>query len=326
MAVYTKLDFSDIADFLKNYEIGELVSFKEIIDGIDNSNFIIETDSGRFILTIFESRINKDELPFFINLKAHLAAQKVCCPNPIANKNGDLINKIKGKEALIVTFLSGATLKPQENGVYASIKPQHCFEIGKNLAILHLGVHDFKENKFNELGIKGFGNLFGKMADKIDSYEAGLKAEIENYLDFLQKKWSPEIASNLASGVVHADLFPDNVFFDENDKISGIIDFYFSATDLFIYDLAIIINAWAFDAKNQFDQEKFEQILKGYETIRKLPKEEKEFLNIALVAAALRFLLTRLYDTFNTPKGSLVKIKNPQEYLQKIRFFHSKCC
>lgn len=319
MAVYTKLTFTDIADFLKNYEIGELVSFKEIIEGIDNSNFIIETTKGKFILTIFESRINKNELPFFINLKAHLAKKNICCPKPIANKDANLINQIQGKFALIVTFLTGATLRPEDNGMYQSITTNHCFEIGKNLAFLHLGVKDFKEKRENDLGINGFEKLFNKMENEIAKYQTDLEIEIKNYLAFLIKNWR----FDMENGVVHADLFPDNVFFDEKQKISGIIDFYFSANDAFIYDLSVVINAWSFDENNDFSEKRFEQILKGYEEIRPLTKDEKAFLPIALMGASMRFLLTRLYDKFNTPAGSLVKIKDPQEYLKKIRFFFS---
>lgn len=319
MAVYTKLTFEDIADFLANYDIGNLVSFKEIIDGIDNSNFIINTSNGRFILTIFESRINKSELPFFISLKAHLARKKVCCPKPISNNFGSLINNIKDKPALIVTFLDGATLKPESNGMYKEITTKHCHEIGKNLALLHLGVKDFDLNRENDLGVNGFEKLFYKMDDKIEAYQQGLGAEIIDYLLLIKNNWR----FDMESGVVHADLFPDNVFFNEKSQVSGIIDFYFSATDSFIYDLAIVINAWSFDENNDFSQDRYQNILDGYNQVRKLTNDEEQFLKIALIAASMRFLLTRLYDKFNTPKDSLVKIKDPQEYLKKIRFFYS---
>lgn len=320
MAVYTKLTFEDISEFLQNYNIGKLTSFKEIIDGIDNSNFIIQTDQEKFILTIFEQRINKNDLPFFINLKDHLAKQGICCPKPIANKSGSLINNIKDKPALIVTFLSGVVLKPDENGLYSIISAKHCQEIGKNLALLHLGVKDFAQNRKNDLGKDGFAALFNRMNDKIANYQNGLDVEIQNYLNFLDQNWNYD----LEGGVVHADLFPDNVFFNEKNEISGIIDFYFSANDSFIYDLAVIINAWGFDGNNKFSQERYENIISGYESVRKIPQNEREFLKFALIGASMRFLLTRLYDNFNTPKDSLVKIKNPQEYLEKIRFFFAR--
>ena len=317
MAVYTQLNSKDISDFLKNYNIGDLVSFKGIIDGIDNSNFIIETSIGRYILTIFESRINKNELPFFINLKKHLAGQDICCPEPIQNNSGHLINDLKDKPALIVSFLNGAILRPQQNGIYNNITTKHCFEIGRNLAILHLGSSNFEEFRENDLGVARFDDLFNKMQYEIENYEPGLCIKINQYLSLIKTNWR----DNLKSGAVHVDLFPDNVFFDENAKVSGVIDFYFAANDLLIYDLAIVINAWCFNQDNQLNQEKYNQVLKGYEEVRKLPDEEKSFLPTALLAASVRFLLTRLYDKFNTPSDSLVNIKDPQEYIQKAHFF-----
>ena len=320
MAVYTKLISEDITQFLKNYQIGNLISFQEIIDGIDNSNFIIVTTSGRFILTIFESRIKKDELPFFMNLKLHLAKEGICCPEPISNNFGFLITEINGKSASIVTFLSGSTLNPKEDGYYNNITDKHCFEIGQILARLHLAVNSFKGSRKNDLGIYDWRNLFNKISVDIGNYKKDLDKEIKSYLDLLEKKWSHE----LPSGVVHSDLFPDNVFFNQKNELSGVIDFYFSANDFFIYDLAVVINAWCFDENNDFIKSRMNAILGGYEKIRKLQKNEEEFLKIALIGASLRFLLTRFYDLFHSKKNSLVKIKNPEEYLKKIRFFISE--
>jgi homoserine kinase type II len=318
MAVHTKLTNQEIADFLKeNYSIGDLISYKEIIDGIDNSNFIINTTQNKFILTIFESRINEQELPFFMNLKLHLAGHNICCPKPILNNAHSPISKIKNKSASVVSFLSGTTLKPEESGLYNSITFSHCRQIGKVSANLHNAVMDFKEYRINDLGISGFRNLFNKISDRIENYQSGLKQEIQGYVDFLENNWQ----TTYPRGAVHADLFPDNVFFDEQNNLSGVIDFYFAANDLFIYDLAITMNAWCFDEKNQFDEKRSQAILEEYQKVRQLSKEELDFLKIALVGASLRFLLTRLHDLFFTPKDSLVNIKNPQEYLEKIRFF-----
>lgn len=312
MAVHTKLNQQEIADFIKqNYSIGELISFKEIIDGIDNSNFIINTTHGKFIFTIFESRINKAELPFFMDLKLHLAEHKICCPKPIANNANQLISNIKNKSAAIVSFLNGATLKQNE------ITSNHCGQVGALSALLHNAVADFKEVRKNDLGILGWRNLFNKISDKVEDYQTGLSQEIQGYIDFLENNWHVEYPS----GAVHVDLFPDNVFFDENNNLSGAIDFYFAANDLFIYDLAVTINAWCFDENNNFDEKKYNAILGEYQKIRQISKAEMDFLKIALIGASLRFLLTRLHDLFFTPKDSLVKIKNPQEYLEKIRFF-----
>jgi homoserine kinase type II len=318
MAVHTKLTNQEIADFLKaNYNIGDLVSYKEIIDGIDNSNFIINTTENKFILTIFESRINERELPFFMNLKLHLAEHNICCPKPIVNNSCSPISKIKNKSASVVSFLSGATLKPEEGGLYSSITVNHCAQIGKTMSALHNAVVDFDGVRKNDLGILGWRNLFNKIASHIDDYQTGLKAEIEDYINFLEQNWQ----NQYPQGATHLDLFPDNVFFDEQNNLSGVIDFYFAANDLFIYDLAVTMNAWCFDEKNQFDEKKFQAMLEEYQKVRMLSAEELSFLRIALIGASLRFLLTRLHDLFFTPKDSLVNIKNPQEYLQKIRFF-----
>jgi homoserine kinase type II len=316
MAIYTKLTRQEIEDHLTNYKLGTLINFKEIIEGIDNTNLLIETTQGRFILTIFESRIDKNSLPFFINFKIHLAQKGICCPIPIVANSGASIVDLKGKKSTIVTFLKGASLKAREDGYYDNITTNHCYEIGKVLARLHLATADFNMSRENELNPLVLRNLF----NKIQYLHRNLRAEILENLDFLEKNWQ----SNLPSGASHLDLFPDNVFFDQEGKMSGVIDFYFAANDLLIYDFAIAVNAWCFDERNNFDQQKFDEILRGYEEVRKFSAEEKEFLKIALVGAAMRFLLTRLHDMFAVSTETLVKIKNPKEYLAKLRFFKSK--
>jgi homoserine kinase type II len=320
MAVYTKIAATEITAHLQNYQLGKLIGFKEIIEGIDNSNFILETEKGRFILTIFESRIDKNDLPFFINFKLHLAEKGILCPRPILDNSGLAITDLKGKKSTIVSFLSGSTLKTKEDGYYDTITPNHCFEVGKSLAKLHEAATDFKMSRPNDLGVKGFRLLCAKFENLLEGYEKNLCSEILQNLDILEKSWRLD----LPSAASHLDLFPDNVFFDENDKLSGVIDFYFAATDLLIFDFAIIVNAWCFDEKNNFDQTKFNEMRRGYEEVRKFSNEEEQFLKIALIGAAMRFLLTRLNDMFFTPKDALVKIKNPQEYLAKLRFFNSK--
>lgn len=320
MAVYTRLTKEEIENHLKSYAIGNLVSFKEIVAGIDNSNFIIDTDQDRFILTIFESRINKDELPFFINFKRHLSNKGICCPRPILNNSGESISDLKGKKASIVSFLSGATLEPQEDGYYASITEKHCFEIGKTLAKLHDAAADFEMQRANEIGVNGFRDLFSKFEQSIGGYQEGLREEILEVVGFLEQNWK----SDLPSAAVHADLFPDNVFFGPDDCLSGVIDFYFAANDVLIYDFAIIVNAWCFDEKNNFKEEKFAKLMDGYNEVKLFSVEELSSLKVSLLAAATRFLLTRLYDMFFTPEDSLVKVKDPQEYVGKMRYFRSK--
>lgn len=326
MAVYTKITEEGLADHLTNYNLGKLISFKEIIAGIDNSNFIIETTEGKFILTIFESRINKSDLPFFLELTQHLSQQGICCPKPITTKQNKLLSNFKEKACVIVTFLSGSTLEPLENGFYQDITAQHCFEIGKIAAQMHLAVSDFKHNRKNDLGALDLRSFFNKFSSKIDNYQASLNEEIEITLAHIEKYWN----NNLPSGVIHSDLFPDNVFFKDcfsnnnsniEPAISGVIDFYFAATDLFIFDFACIVNAWCFDENNSFTQDNYNSLLSGYESIRKFSPNEKTFLQTALITASLRFLLTRLHDLIFTPEDSLVKVKDPQEYITKLRFF-----
>lgn len=320
MAVYTRLTKEEISDHLKNYQIGELVDFKEIVAGIDNSNFIIKTTQDSFILTIFEARIKSEELPFFINLKTHLAGKGICCPRPILNNDGQSIADLKGKKSSIVTFLSGAMLEPQEDGYYANITNKHCFEVGKVLAKLHQGALDFDMQRENDLNVHGFVPFFAKFEHLIDGYQSDLKQEIVDELVELKAKWQDD----LPSAAVHADLFPDNVFFDEQNNLSGVIDFYFAAQDMFIYDFAIIVNAWCFDENNAFVQDKFDNMLQGYQENREFSDAEIGFLKTALRAASMRFLLTRLHDMFFTPEDSLVKVKDPQEYLQKLRYFRGE--
>ncbi len=321
MAVYTRLTFEEIKIHLQeNYEIGDFVSFQEIVAGIDNSNFIVETSQGKFILTIFEKRIKKEDLPFFMNFKLHLARNGILCPKPVLSKNNLAIIDLKGKKSAITTFLNGKTLQPRNDGYYDNITNQHCFEVGQILAKLHLSALDFKEFRKNDLGFDGFRIIFNKISNLIDDYQIGLKQEILGAIDFIEKNWQ----NNLPKTACHLDLFPDNVFFDKNQNLSGVIDFYFAACDFLIYDFAIIVNAWCFDENNNFIEERFLNMKNGYEKLRKFDNNESEFLKIALISASMRFLLTRFYDLFFTPQDSVVNVKNPQEYLSKMRFFKSK--
>lgn len=322
MAVYTKLRFEEISDFLKLYSIGQLVSFKEIIDGIDNSNFIIETNYDKFILTIFERRIKKDDLPFFMAFKFHLAAKGIVCPKPILSNSGSLIESLKGKAAGIVTFLQGSTLKSRDDGLYDNITDSHCFQVGRLIASLHSAAQGFKQNRENDLGVKKLHQLFKQLSSEINDYYPNLKQKISEIIIFLEKNWPKD--SDFPKLNIHSDLFPDNIFFNSNSQLVGVIDFYFSATDFLVYDIAIAVNAWCFNKNNQFLDKNFISLISGYESIKKLKPEEKTFLNIALVGASLRFFLTRMYDLIHTPKDSIVKVKDPLEYLEKLEFFFAK--
>lgn len=320
MAVYTKITDEEIRQHLEGYQLGDLLAFTEILEGIDNSNFILETTSGKFILTIFESRIDKNSLPFFINFKLHLAKKSIPCPRPIADNSGNNIVEFKGKKSVIVTFVQGEHLKSRSDGYYDNITAKHCYEVGKTLAQLHEAASDFTMARSNELGINGWNSMFNRFKDLAEVYQEHLSDEIATNLNFLGNSWR----FDLPSGANHLDLFPDNVFFDDDGKVSGIIDFYFAASDALVYDFAIIVNAWCFDRKNHFDEKKFSEMLRGYEEVRKFSEDEQSFLKIALVGAAMRFLLTRLNDMLFTPKTALVKIKDPEEYLDKLRFFKRK--
>jgi len=302
MAVYTKLTQADISMHLGKYSIGSLIDFKEIIDGIDNSTFFIQTNKGKFILTIFESRISKKDLPFFMNLKTHLAQKGIFCPRPILDNQGLIVNELKEKKSVIVSFLEGKPIK--------KITKNSCFEVGKIMAKMHLAAADFSMSRSNELGINGFRALFKKFEHLLDSYQKDLREEILENLDFLERSWRHD----LPSAAVHLDLFCDNVFFNEEEKACGVIDFYFAANDLLIYDFAVTATAWG----------NIDDLMRGYEEIRKFSADEKNFLKIALLGASIRFLLTRLHDMFFTPKDSLVKIKDPQEFLQKLRHFKAQ--
>jgi homoserine kinase type II len=327
MAVHTKFSFEEIKNHLEqNYQLGRLISVTEIIEGIDNSNFLLKIATPviadqNFIFTVFEDRINGDDLPFFVNLKRHLSNRKIACPKPIETKNKEqIITKINNKKSILVTFLNGSILKPRPDGYYDNITSKYCFEVGKILAKMHLGVGDFSLSRVNDLGILGWQNLLLKFKHLLNQYQPGLEGEIIDILNFLTKSWK----NNLPSGATHLDLFPDNVFFDAENKVSGVIDFYFAANDSFVYDFAITVNAWCFDQNNNFDQEKFDSMMLGYNDFRKFSNQELNFLPIALIGGALRFSLTRLHDLFFTPKDSLVKVKNPQEYLAKLNFFRSR--
>lgn len=317
MAVYTKLEKPDVINHLKSYNIGELVNFSGIKAGIDNSNYILETTQGKFILTIFESRIKPEEIPYFTQLKLHLVKKGICCPEPILTKESEVIVNLKGKKSIIVNFLDGEMLEVNSLGFYSNVTDQHCFEVGNLLSKLHIAVNNFKLFRSNDLGVNEFRNFFAKFSDLTEKYQNNLKSEISQTIDLLEAKWD----ASLESGAIHSDLFPDNVFFEKGPRLSGVIDFYFAANDLFIYDLAVAINAWCFDENNQFKKSKYSSMLDGYQRNRIISQNEIDFLKIALIAASTRFLLTRLHDYFFTPKDSLVTVKDPNEYIEKLRYF-----
>jgi homoserine kinase type II len=312
LAVYTDLNKEQVIEFLKLYKIGTLISFHGITEGIENSNFYIETSKGKYILTIFEKRVDENDIPFFINIMKHLSSRDFICPNPVIGIKKDYLQKIRKKPAIIVTFLNGMSKK--------QITDQDCFNVGSNMASMHLKSNDFLDKRQNSLSISGWSQLIENCRKSIptstlNEIEPNILKEIQHSFNFCTKYWP----TTLPQGFIHADMFPDNVFFDDN-KISGVIDFYFSCTDILTFDLAIAVNAWCFDNNVTFNNEKFDKLIKGYSSIRNLSKEELFYLPLLSQAAAMRFLLTRLYDWVNTPKNANVVPKNPKEYITKLRY------
>ena len=312
MAVYTDLKQEEIITFLSLYNIGNLVSFYGITEGIENSNYHLKTTNGDFILTLFEKRIDKNDLPFFINILMYLNDRKFKCPKPIMDNKGNYLQILLGKPTVIVDFLKGKSK--------TKLTIEDNFAVGSTMAKMHLCSKEFNMKRVNSLSISGWEELLYKCDRSIskiilNKIEPNIIEEMKNSLDFCKKKWP----NNLPIGFIHADMFPDNVFFKDN-KISGVIDFYFSCTDILVYDLAIAVNAWCFDNDEIFNKNKFKSLIDGYQSIRKLSKEELFYLPLLSQAAALRFLLTRIYDWAHTPKNANVIPKNPKEYIQKMRF------
>jgi homoserine kinase type II len=310
MAVYTDVSADDLNDFLKAYDIGELRSYKGIAEGVENSNFLVHTSAGNFILTLYEKRVAAGDLPFFLGLMQHLASRGINCPQPVQNKQGGVLGKIAGRPAAIVTFLDGMWLR----------KPsaQNCAAVGEALAKLHRAGADFAIKRPNALSLANWRPLYEQAKARGDSVQPGLCAEIEKELDVLNKSWPRD----LPQGVIHADLFPDNVFF-LGDALSGLIDFYFACTDTLSYDVVICLNAWCFETDHSYNVTKGRALLQAYTKVRALSAAERDALPVLARGAAMRFLLTRLVDWLAVPDGALVKPKDPLEYFRKLRFHQS---
>ncbi|HEY2757433.1 MAG TPA: homoserine kinase [Pseudolabrys sp.] len=310
MAVYTDVTADDLTRFLAGYDIGELLSYKGIAEGVENSNFLVHTSTGNFILTLYEKRVAEKDLPFFIALMEHLAARGINCPQPVKNKQGGMLGRLAGKPAAIVTFLDGLWIR-RPNAA-------HCAAVGEALARLHLAGADFTMKRPNGLTIDSWSALYEHARESGDSVRPGLCDEIAKELNALEKLWPRE----LPQGVIHADLFPDNVFFLA-DKLSGLIDFYFACTDTLAYDVVICLNAWCFEQDHSYNITKGRALLRGYNAVRRLSEAEYTALPVLARGAAMRFLLTRLVDWLAVPNGALVKPKDPLEYFRKLRFHQS---
>ena len=307
MAVYTYITKEILLLFLKDYNIGNLESFENILEGVENTNYKIITSQNTFVLTIFEKRVNKQELPFFIKLQKHLSKKNIKCPNPIANKQGQYIQIIQNKPCVIMSFLDGEKIN--------NVIPHHCYQVGELLANIHKLTNDFNAIRENNLHQTKWMDIFNKCKQAKDYRYNDLFEPIERELIYLKENWP----KNLPKGIIHADVFQDNVFFI-NDSLSGLIDFYFSCNDFYAYELAIGINAWCFDEKVNFDQSKYTSMIKGYELIRNLSSKELIKLPILLRGAAMRFLLTRLHDKLYHQTKSYVTPKNPNEYFSILKF------
>jgi len=310
MAVYTDVTGDDLAAFLSGYDIGELLSYKGIAEGVENSNFLVHTPRDYFILTLYEKRVAEGDLPFFIALMEHLAARGLNCPQPVKNRTGGMLGRIAGRPAAIVTFLDGMWIRRPG--------PGHCAALGEALARLHLAGADFSMKRINALSIDAWRPLYEHARPRGDSVKPGLCDEIARELGALERRWP----HGLPQGVIHADLFPDNVFF-LGDRLSGLIDFYFACTDTLAYDVAICLNAWCFEADHSYNVTKGRALLNGYAKVRRLSVSERDAFPVLARGAAMRFLLTRLVDWLAVPNGALVKPKDPLEYHRKLRFHQS---
>jgi homoserine kinase type II len=307
MAVYTRVTQDELRAFLAGYDLGEPLGFAGITEGVENSNFRVETSLGRFILTIYEKRVDPGDLPFFLGLMEHLAGRGLPCPLPVHGHDGKALRTLNGKPAAIVTFLEGHWPR--------RVTVDHCRALGQALASLHLAGQGFPLHRQNALGAAGWRRLFEGCRGKADAVAPGLETEVATDLQEIADAWP----GHLPSGVIHADLFPDNVFF-EGDRVTGVIDFYFACNDLLAYDVAICLNAWCFEADGTFNLTKGRGLLDGYGSRRQLSEAELQALPLLCRAAALRFLMTRLYDWLHQVEGAQVKPKDPLEYLRKLRF------
>jgi homoserine kinase type II len=307
MAVYTDVMAEDLAAFLAGYDVGELLAYKGIAEGVENSNFLVHTSRGYFILTLYEKRVAAKDLPFFLALMEHLHARGITCPQPVKNRQGEMLGKVAARPAAMITFLDGMWIRRPS--------PGHCAALGEALARLHLAGLDFKKSRANALSAEGWRALYENCRERANELHRDLKQFLAAELSHLETQWPRE----LPLGVIHADLFPDHVFFLGNE-LSGLIDFYFACTDALAYDVAICLNAWCFETDHSYNVTKGKSLLQAYAKVRPLSQNERRALPLLARGAAMRFLLTRLVDWFDVPAGALVRPKDPLEYYRKLRF------
>jgi homoserine kinase type II len=307
MAVYTEVPDEELAHFIASYGLGALLSYKGIAEGVENTNYLVHTEKGPYFLTLYEKRVDPTDLPFFLGLLEHLAKAGLSCPVPVRDSDGRLLRTLAGKPAALVTFLEGVWIRRPQ--------PHHCWAVGQAMARLHLAGQSFQGTRPNALGLAGWRPLYARFAAHADDITRGLATTIEQELDHLEAGWPRD----LPKGVVHADLFPDNVFF-LGDQLSGLIDFYFACNDALAYDIAVALNAWCFEPDHSFNITKGQALLRGYQTTRRLEAAEHAALPLLARGAALRFLLTRAYDWLHTSADAFVSRKDPLEYLRRLKF------
>ncbi|MBO0763959.1 MAG: homoserine kinase [Hyphomicrobiaceae bacterium] len=307
MAVYTEVSDDELADLVASYGLGALLSYKGIAEGVENTNYLLHTEKGPILLTLYEKRVIPEHLPFFLGLMEHLANAGIICPTPVRDSEGRMLRTLAGRPAALVTFLEGVWIRRPQ--------PRHCAEVGKALAALHMAGRSFGLTRANDLGLAGWRPLFAHFEARADEIDPGLANTVRQELDFLEANWP----SALEQGIIHADLFPDNVFF-LGDRLSGLIDFYFACNDALAYDIAVTLNAWCFESDHSYNVTKGQALLKGYESVRPLPPQERAALPLLARGAALRFLLTRAYDWLHTASTALVNRKDPAEFLRRLKF------
>ena len=315
MAVYTEVSDEALRAFLAGYDLGGLLAYRGIAEGVENSNYALRTEAGDFVLTLYEKRVDPRELPYFLGLMEHLAIRGLACPTPVRGRDGQALRELCGRPAAICTFLEGVWPR--------RVRPEHLAPLGEALGRLHAASADFAMARPNALGPAGWAPLLAGCRDRGDEVQAGLVAELDERLGGILAAWPAPGA--LPVGQIHADLFPDNVFFlaDQAGQpvVSGLIDFYFACTDLLAYDVAVCLNAWCFEADGGYNVTKAAALVRGYQAVRPLLRAEREAMPVLCRGAAIRFLLTRLYDWTHTPADALVTRKDPLEYLKKLRFF-----
>ncbi len=310
MAVYTDITDEELGGLLADFDLGQALSLKGVAEGVENSNFLLETEAGRYFLTVYERRVKADDLPFFLELLRWIAGRGFPSATPIPDRAGRLLKTVRGKPCAIVSFLSGLAVRRPTAA--------HCREAGAGLAQLHLAAEGFPLRRANDLGQAAWGPMFAGLHQAAEDLKPGLAATISSDLELLARRWP----KGLPEGVIHADFFPDNVFFNQG-KFAGAIDFYFACIDALAYDIAVALNAWCFEPDGSFNITSARQLVAGYESLRPLSDLERSALPVLAHGAAMRFFLTRLADWGATPEGALVRPKDPLEYERKLAVHRS---